>query len=168
MQISNIHNEAAAEILGVSLRRLHNIVKEGVLLRNEAGTVTVASLAALVAKQKADLQAKADNTDGGDYEADKARKMKADADLAELVAAKEGGKLVEIKKIERRWSNALSGLRGKCMAMPARIGPMVVIAKSAGDATKILERELRDAFDSIADAGPQEDEPEELELKEDE
>lgn len=155
-----ITTRQAAQIFGVSLRRIEQLQKEGVLDRPKPAHVSCEKLAAMLAKER-----EAMTEDEADYEADKARKMKADADLAELVAAKEGGKLVEIKKIERRWANALSGLRGKCMAMPARIGPMVVIAKSAGDATKILERELRDAFDSIADAGPQEEEADELELK---
>lgn len=99
----------------------------------------------------------AQTDDEANYEADKARKMKADADLAELLTAKEGKKLVEIAKTERRWANALSGLRSKCMAMPARIGPMVVIAKSQSDATRIIEDELRQAFNDIADAGPDDD-----------
>ena len=162
--IRQIQNAVAAELLGVSERRLHNIVKDGGLIRTEQGFVSVDSLAAYLAKQRAKA-ANESQTEEGDYEADKARKMKADADLAELLTAKEGRKLVEIAKIERRWANALSGLRGKCMAMPARIGPMVVIAKSAGDATKLIESELRDAFESIADAGPDDGEDDEGEAE---
>ena len=150
-----IPNDDAAQLLGVSLRRLHNIVKEGMLIRSAPGSVTVESMAAYLAKQRADAIAVQDEP--GDYEADKARKMKADADLAELLTAKEGRKLVELAKIERRWCNAFSSLRGKCMAIPPRLGPMVVIAKSAGAASKMLDDELRNAFDAIADAGPPDD-----------
>jgi hypothetical protein len=144
-----ITTKQAAQIFGVTVRRIDQHVKDGALVRPKPGFVSCESLAALLKKERDEK-----TEDVADYEADKARKMKADADLAELLTAKEGRKLVEIAKIERRWANALSGLRGKCMAMPARIGPMVVIAKSAGDATKLIESELRDAFDSIADAGP--------------
>ena len=128
-----ITTKQAAQIFGVTVRRIDQLAKDGTLQRPKPGFVSCESLAKMLANERAEQ-----SEDETDYEQDKARKMKADADLAELVAAKEGGKLVEIKKIERRWANALSGLRGKCMAMPARIGPMVVIAKSAGDATKIL------------------------------
>jgi len=139
----------AAKILTVTHRRITQMVEEGKLKRPEPGRISCESIAEFIRDER-----KASDESPGDYEADKARKMKADADLAELLTAKEGRKLVEIAKIERRWANALSGLRGKCMAMPARIGPMVVIAKSAGDATKLIESELRDAFESIADDGP--------------
>ena len=150
-----ITTKQAAVIFGVSLRRIEQLQKEGVLDRPKPAHVSCEKLGAMLANERA---AKTD--DEADYEKDKARKMKADADLAELLTAKEGKKLVEIAKTERRWANALSSLRGKCMAMPARIGPMVVIAKSQADATRILDDELRQAFNDIADAGPDDDDDE--------
>ncbi len=146
-----INGQVLAEMLGVTTRHLSNLEKSGAVVKVGRGGY---DMRASVRSFCNYLRAQNSQSDEGDYEADKARKMKADADLAELLTAKEGRKLVEIAKIERRWANALSGLRGKCMAMPARIGPMVVIAKSAGDATKLIESELRDAFKSIADDGP--------------
>jgi len=148
-----ITNAQAAKILAVTLRRITQMVEEGKLKRPEPGRISCESIAEFIRDER-----KASEDSPADYEADKARKMKADADLAELLTAKEGKKLVEIAKTERRWANALSALRGKCMAMPARIGPMVVIAKSQADATRILEDELRQAFNDIADAGPEDDE----------
>ena len=147
-----ITTKQAAVIFGVSLRRIEQLQKEGVLDRPKPAHVSCEKLGAMLAKERA-----AQTDDEADYEKDKARKMKADADLAELLTAKEGKKLVELAKIERRWCNAFSSLRGKCMAIPPRLGPMVVIAKSAGAASKMLDDELRNAFDAIADAGPPDD-----------
>ena len=131
------------------------MVEEGKLKRPNTGFISCESMAEFIRSER-----QSHGESPADYEADKARKMKADADLAELLTAKEGKKLVEIAKTERRWANALSSLRGKCMAMPARIGPMVVIAKSQADATRILDDELRQAFNDIADAGPDDDDDE--------
>ena len=155
-----ITTKQAAEVFGVSQRRITQLIEEGTLARPKPGHVSCESLARMLAAER---EAKTD--DEGDYEADKARKMKADADLAELLTAKEGKKLVELAKIERRWCNAFSSLRGKCMAIPPRLGPMVVIAKSAGAASKMLDDELRNAFDAIADAGPPDEENPKLDLE---
>ena len=155
-----ITTKQAALIFGVSLRRIEQLQKEGVLDRPKPAHVSCEKLGAMLATERA-----AQTDDDADYEKDKARKMKADADLAELLTAKEGKKLVELAKIERRWANAFSSLRGKCMAIPPRLGPMVVIAKSAGAATKMLDDELRNAFDAIADAGPPDEENPKLDFE---
>lgn len=146
----------AAVIFGVSPRRISQMIEEGTLERPKAGHVSCESLARVLVKER-----EAMTEDEADFEKDKARKMRADAEMAELLTAKEGGKLVELKKIERRWTGALVGLRARCMAMPARIGPMVVVAADAAAASKLIETEMRIAFDSIADDGP-EDEVEEV------
>jgi phage terminase Nu1 subunit (DNA packaging protein) len=99
-----------------------------------------------------------------DYEADKARKMSADADLAEIEAAKAAGKLIDTRLIRRRWESAVIACRTKLLTIPDRAAPKVIVAPSLEAAKKTLADEISDALESLTEV---KHEPDEMEASDD-
>ena len=88
---------------------------------------------------------------GTDYHAAKARKMAADADLAELRVDVERGRLVDARQVADQWHRALRVVRDRVLAIPARVAADLA---AMGDATQVrmaLDAELRIALSAAAD-----------------
>lgn len=137
-----------AEMIGVSPRHLSNLEKVGAVIKVERGGYDLSrSVRAFCNYLRAQ---KAEDKEGG-YEADKARKMAADADLAEIEAAKAAGKLIETRSIRRRWESAVVACRTKLLTIPDRAAPKVVVAPSMESAKKILTEEICDALESLTE-----------------
>ena len=136
-----------AAMLDVSPRRIRQLSDEGTIVKSGPGEYELhASVLGYIRK----------SASGGDgYEADRARKMKADADMAEIEAAKAASKLVESRPIERTWMAAIIGAKTRLMALPARIGPQTVIQPTAQAATELIRKEMMDALAELSRVGPE-------------
>ena len=139
------------------------MLEDGTLVQAGPASVKGDSLTALIRRRRAEEMEKAA---AGDYEADKARKMAADADLAEIQAAKAAGKLVETKTIRRRWEGAVVACRTKLLTIPDRVAPKVIVAPSLDAAKKMLAEEIGDALESLTEIKHQPDELPEEDLDE--
>lgn len=159
-ELPEVSTTTLAEMLGFSPQYTAELVKEGVLVKTGRGRFVIRdSVRNFVSKLKGER--KAGGANGGGYEADKARKMKADADLAEIEVAKAAGKLIEERTQGRTWANAIVTTKSKLLALAPRLGPQTVIAASAKDATDLIEREMRSALEELTLAGVPDDESEE-------
>jgi hypothetical protein len=88
---ANVSKTDLAQLLSVTPRRIGQLTDDKVLVRNSHGAyATVPSIAAYIAfKEKAAM----DRLDGGaDYNSARARKMEADAQLAELELLERAGR----------------------------------------------------------------------------
>lgn len=115
------------------------MVDEGKLAKLDNG-VSVASLAAF-------LSAKEETPQG--YEADKARKMKADADLAEIQAAKAAGELVLAKSVKRAWETAIEVAIAKLLGVGQKVAPVVILEKQPAPAAELITKAIRAACEEI-------------------
>ncbi len=94
-----------------------------------------------------------------DYEAAKARKMAADAELAELELARRRGELCAVADFEAALETAFSRVRTRLLNLPAKSSPHLVGLRSITEAQGALEpfveevvAELRgeEAVDAVA------------------
>lgn len=88
-----------------------------------------------------------------DYEASKARKMAADADLAEAERDRVRGTQVPIADTVTVVGEICGALRAKCLAVPSKWTPMLVADGTPAGIQALLDRAMREALNElVADA----------------
>ena len=85
---------------------------------------------------------------------DRARKLKADADLAEMEADLQRGKLELVSDAEQRWSTILAGIRARLLSIPPKVGALLSAELTVAERSEIVRREIYEALDTLA--GPPE------------
>jgi hypothetical protein len=141
----SLHVTVAAALLGVSVRRIRQLATgEGVLVV-ESGQVTFSSLCAQIAGRAATAE------NEGDYEADKAREMKAKADIAEIEAAKAAGAVVLSRTVERTIEHAISAVKEKLDGVGPSIAARVMLCKKQREVSEMITEGNRAAMQSLLD-----------------
>jgi len=82
----------------------------------------------------------------------KKRKLAAETALAELEAGKAKNTFVSVEDVERSWLNLASLVKGKFLALPAKVSPELAIAKDARELEAILRHEIRLTLNELATA----------------
>lgn len=88
-----------------------------------------------------------------DLEEARARKLAAEAELAEIAVAKARGALVEIDAVARAVSEEYAATRAKLLSLPSKIGPMVAIETSATACQELIERGIVEALEELSRDG---------------
>jgi hypothetical protein len=83
-----------------------------------------------------------DEDDGEGYWASKARREKAEADLAELKLAEQCGELVRAADVRAVHSRRLAALREALLQLPARLSPVLAAEADAARCHEVLLAEL--------------------------
>lgn len=134
---------AAAMLLGVSARQVRYLAAGEGCLVVESGHVTFASLCAQLAQR-----ATAGEGAQG-YEADKARDMKAKADLSEIEAAKAAGAVVLARSVEKVIEAAVSAAKEKLDAVGPSVAAKVLLCKKPRDVSEMITAANRSAMQSM-------------------
>jgi phage terminase Nu1 subunit (DNA packaging protein) len=121
-----ISQQVAAAILGVSDRRVRQILQEG-------GGPTQAASGALDAREfglwleRRVLEQHGVTEDGEalDLSAERARLARAQADKTELELAELRGEHVRITDVTDAWSQHIAAVRAKLLALPSKAAPQV-------------------------------------------
>lgn len=79
---------------------------------------------------------------GGDDLSDKDRKMRADADLAEMAAAQKAGELVDAQEVRRAWSGFLARLKVALDGLPERSAEKIEDGMNLAEKATAIRREL--------------------------
>lgn len=90
-----------------------------------------------------------------DYNASRARREAAEADLAELRLAEERGDLVRAAVVRASLAKRAVGLREALLQLPARVVPMLVATPDAASMDKILHAEIVSALAQLTDDADQ-------------
>jgi|GEM_PF-3819592 len=73
---------------------------------------------------------------------DKERKLKAEADLAEMEAAKEAGQLLDAQEVQQAWGGFLSRLKVNLDGLPDRAAPLIEDGMNLAEKVAAIRREL--------------------------
>jgi phage terminase Nu1 subunit (DNA packaging protein) len=136
----------AAQIYGVSIRRIAQLVETGELTRAKAGHVSCESLGQLIKRDRDKLSAPS-----ASYEEDEARKMKADADMAELKTGRAAGELVLAKPLQRAMEEAITVAVEKLVAIGAKVAPLVILERKPKPAADIIVKAIRAACEELCE-----------------
>jgi len=142
----HLKTAAVAALLGLSSRRINQLVEEGIGVRVDKATIDAA---ATIQNYIAHISGKAAGVAAQlDLDAERARLAKEQADGQALKNAVTRGELLPADEVEREWSDILRRVRSGMLAVTSRVRQR---AGLDGATAEILDREIRDALTALAD-----------------
>jgi phage terminase Nu1 subunit (DNA packaging protein) len=135
-----------AEILCLDVRRIQQLAKEQIIPKPLKGQY---SLVGSVQGYVRYLQEK--KRGGGNYNAEKTRHVKAQADLAELALEKARGEVVPLKDIEINVGNLFAEVRANIRNLPERIVSALVGMTDERKIKEIMLEEIDLILTTLAD-----------------
>ena len=91
-----------------------------------------------------------------DYNAARARKMEADAQMAELELLQAKGKLVPAEDVAGAWVDVLAAMKARLLALPSVCAPICATETELATIQSILENQIREALDELSAYQPHE------------
>lgn len=143
-----------AKLLMLTERRVQQLAKDGVVPKSERGRY---ELGPAVQGYIRYLQARAHgNTEpagSADYHVEKARLTKAQADIAEMEAARRRGDAIDAAEVKRAWQLILGEVRANLLGnTPQRIASRIVGVDSEVQMKRIIRDEIALAMTAAASA----------------
>lgn len=90
-----------------------------------------------------------------DYNAARARKMEADAQMAELELLKAKRELVAASDVQGAWVDVLSAMKAKLLALPTKCAPLIATETDVGIIQDIIEGQVNEALNELSAYEPQ-------------
>ena len=91
-----------------------------------------------------------------DYNSARARKMEADAQMAELELLQAKRKLVAAEDVAGAWVEVLAAMKAKMLALPSICAPICATETDLPTIQSILENQVREALDELSSYQPHE------------
>lgn len=136
-----------AKLLMLSERRVRQLVEQGVLPKEERGRYALVPCIQAYIKFLRDRAIGGDISEAGD---DKARLLKAKADIAEMQAKETAGVLVRTEQVEQVWTEAVSRFRQRVLAVPSKAAPLTAVEVETEACHEIIETYLHEALAELS------------------
>ncbi len=155
-----VNRAELARILGVDVRTIDTYTRQGMPIEKRSrrkGDPSEYNTAAAIEWLR---ESSSEESVPLDFEKARARKMRADAELAEYDLAKTRGELVAVEDVAALVNEDYSAVRLALLGIPARLSAELVIAEDADMVRAILDESIREA---LAELASRDVDPEELE-----
>ncbi len=141
--------EQLAQVLGCSAFNVRQLAVNGVIPKTGRGRYPLfGSIRAYSEHMRNLVTGRGEGTPA----AERKRLASAQASLAELKARKASGELVEAAVVQAEWTDVLSKLRARLLAIPSRVGSSGAAVDQIVFLAE-LDREIRAALEELADDG---------------
>lgn len=144
--------EVIAKLLDVTERRVRQLSSEGVIPKAARGRYEVVGAVRGYIRYLRNLALKGE-VGAADYGLERARLVKARADLAEMEATRIRGDLIPAAEVTAAWTEVVALMRSRLLALPDKIAPQL-FTSGAHETTRIAEGRdiLRNAvFDALGE-----------------
>lgn len=142
-----------AKLLMLSERRVQQLSRDGVIPKAEHGKYDLVQAVQGYIKFLQERQAgNASQVESLDYHKEKARKIAAEANIAEMTADKMRGNLVELAAVERHAQTVMLEIRERMLTVPERVVSSLVGETNERTIKSILEDEISEALNALADS----------------
>lgn len=138
-----------AKLLDLSERRVQQLSREGVIPKAERGQYDLIGSVRGYVLYLRDQATKA-QAGAPDYAAERARFIRARADLAEMDAEQKRRALIAADQIEAAWIAVLALLRTRLLALPDRLAPQAFDQSTVGDTRNLIRAAIREVLDDLA------------------
>lgn len=138
-----------ARLLDLSERRIQQLSREGVIPKAERGHYDLIGSVRGYVRYLRDQAQKA-QAGAPDYAAERARFIRARADLAEMEAEEKRRSLIAADEIEAAWIAVLALLRTHLLALPDRLAPQIFDQPTVGDTRNLIRAAIREVLDDLA------------------
>ena len=145
-----------AKLLDLSERRVQQLSREGVIPKAERGQYDLIGSVRGYVRYLRDQAVRA-QAGAPDYAAERARYIRARADLAEMEADTKRGSLIAADDVEAAWIAVLALLRTRLLALPDRLAPHVHEQTRVGDTRNLIRATIREVLDDLAETHVQPD-----------
>ncbi len=139
-----------AKLLDLSERRVQQLSREGVIPKATRGQYDLIGSVRGYVRYLRDQAAKA-QAGAPDYAAERARFIRARADLAEMEAEEKRGAVIAAEDVEAAWIAMLALLRTRLLALPDRLAPRVQGAASPAAVRDLMRSAVREALEELAE-----------------
>ncbi len=139
-----------AKLLDLSERRVQQLSREGVIPRAERGQYDLVGSVRGYVRYLRDQAAKA-QAGAPDYASERARCIRARADLAEMEAEAKRGSLIAAEDVEVAWIAVLALLRTRLLGLPDRLAPLAHDQGTVGDTRNVIRAAIREVLDELAE-----------------
>lgn len=139
-----------AKLLDLSERRVQQLSREGVIPKANRGQYDLIGSVRGYVQYLRDQAAKA-QAGAPDYAAERARFIRARADLAEMEAEEKRRSLIAADEIEAAWIAVLALLRTRLLGLPDRLAPQVHDQSTVGDTRTLIRSAIREVLDDLAE-----------------
>lgn len=147
-----------AKLLDLSERRVQQLSREGVIPKATRGQYDLIGSVRGYVIYLRDLAVKA-QAGAPDYAAERARFIRARADLAEMEAEARRGSVIAAEDVEAAWIAVLALLRTRLLALPDRLAPRLYAEPNPAGVRDALRLALREVLEELAesDVRPEQD-----------
>ena len=132
-------------LLNTSHVTVSKIQKAGHLEKIGAGTYDVIKSMMLYHSY---LQGKAESGDI-DYQEEKARLTKMQADKVEMDVLERAGELVEVAEVVEEWQSQLMDMKGKLLAIPSKLATLVTDMDNTAEIQELIDTYVREALEEL-------------------
>ena len=139
-----------AKLLDLSERRVQQLSREGVIPKAERGQYDLIGSVRGYVRYLRDQAVKA-QAGAPDYMAERARFIRARADLAEMDAQEKRRSLIAADQIEVAWIAVLALLRTRLLALPDRLAPQAFEQPTVGETRNLIRAAIREVLDDLAE-----------------
>jgi hypothetical protein len=85
-----------------------------------------------------------------DLNVERARKMKAEAELAEIDLARQRGETIKVDAAAIVWGEVLSVAKSRLLSVPAKLAPIVAVEDSPAICKALIEEQVFEVLDELA------------------
>lgn len=143
-----------AAVVGVSIRRIQQLIQDGVIVSRENGSLNLSQAVQAFFKQK---YREYEEYDADDAKAEKIKKnaeamlKTSKAKMAQYEVKELEGKLHASSDVEALTEDMIYSIRSALVALPGRLAVDVTAAQTPAEASEIIKREVYQIMRELAD-----------------
>lgn len=139
-----------AQFLTISERRVQQLTKTGAIPKSSHGKYELVAATQGYINYLQERTVKRAST-SGDYNTEKARLVKLQADKAELELEVMNKNLVPVEQVYSAWTSMLTDIKTKMLTIPAMISPVVAVEDVPGVVQDIIDQSIRDVLRDLSE-----------------
>ena len=144
--ITQVKSKELATILGITQRRVNQLVKEAVLEKNSAGQFDLA--------QSVQAYISFAVTDSDELKKEKTLHERAKRQKAEIVLAHLENRMHDAADVEEALTGMLVTFRSRILGMPSKLAPQILGMKNIGEIQSLINKEAREALTELSEYDP--------------
>ena len=141
--------EVLAKLLDITERRVRQLSAEGIIPKVARGRYEMVGAVRGYIRYLRDLTLKGE-VGPADYGVERARLVKARADLAEMEASQMRGDLLPAPDVTVAWTEIVALMRARLLVLPDKIAPVVYETTSLNQTRDVIKKAVYDILTEIA------------------
>jgi len=142
--------EVLAKLLDITERRVRQLSAEGIIPKVSRGRYEMVGAVRGYIRYLRDLNLQGD-VGPADYATQRARLVKARADLAEMEASEMRGDLLPAPDVTAAWTEIVALMRARLLVLPDKLAPVVHETTSINQAKDVIKRAVFEVLTEISE-----------------